>query len=79
MIDEADMASEDDIDDREAMGVAAVDEEKQIIVSAVNENDWRLQCERVANKLKIQAKADGKEWRSHIDSTKGCSELIKKK
>jgi hypothetical protein len=42
MIDEADMASEDDIDDKEAMGVAAVDEEKQIIVSAVNENDWRL-------------------------------------
>lgn len=36
MIDEADMASEDDIDDREVMGVAAVDEEKQIIVSAVN-------------------------------------------
>lgn len=79
MIDEADMAEEDDIDDKEHIGVAAVDEEKQIIHSAVNENDWKLECERVANKLKVQTKADAKEWRSHIDSTKNCTELIKKK
>jgi hypothetical protein len=79
MIDEADMADEDDLDDKENIGVAAVDEEKQIIHSAVNENDWKLECERVANKLKIQSKPDAKEWRSHIDSTKNCTELIKKK
>lgn len=79
MIDEADMADEDDIDDKDHIGVAAVDEDKQIIVSAVNENDWKLECERVANKLKVQSKNDNKEWRSHIDSTKGCIDLIKKK
>jgi uncharacterized protein YlxP (DUF503 family) len=36
MIDEADMADEDDLDDKEHIGVAAVDEDKQIIHSAVN-------------------------------------------
>ncbi len=42
MIDEADMAEEDELDDKEHIGVAAVDEDKQIIHSAVNENDWKL-------------------------------------
>ena len=28
--------------------VGVVDEDKQIIVSAVSENDWKLECERVA-------------------------------
>jgi hypothetical protein len=42
LIDEAEMAEEDDLDDKEHIGVAAVDEEKQIIHSAVNENDWKL-------------------------------------
>ena len=79
MIDEADMAEEDDFEDKDHIGVAAADEEKQIIHSAVNENDWKLQCERVANKLKIQSKQDTKEWRSHIDSTKNCIDLVKKK
>ena len=44
MIDEAEMADEDDLDDKENIGVAAVYEEKQIIHSAVNENDWKLEC-----------------------------------
>jgi hypothetical protein len=79
MIDEADMAEEDDLDDKEHIGVAAQDEDKQIIHSAVNENDWKLECERVANKLKIQSKQDTKEWRAHIDSTKSCIDSIKKK
>jgi len=56
-----------------------VDEEKQIIVSVVSENDWKLECERVANKLKSQTKQDTKEWRSHIDNLKSSSSLIKKK
>lgn len=54
------MAEEDDMDDREQIGAAVMDEEKQIIHSAVNENDWKLECERVANKLKIQSKPDNK-------------------
>lgn len=36
MIDEAEMADEDELEDREHIGVAAADEEKQIIHSAVN-------------------------------------------
>ena len=79
MIDEADMAEEEDFDDKQNLGVAALDEDKQIIHSAVNENDWKLECERVANKLKIQSKPDTKEWRSHIDSTKTCIDSVKKK
>ena len=66
-------------DEGDHVGVAAIDEEKQIIHSAVNENDWKLECERVANKLKIQSKPDTKEWRSHIDSTKNCIDSVKKK
>lgn len=79
MIDEAEMAEEDDFDDKEHIGVAAMDEDKQIIHSAVNENDWKLECERVANKLKVQSKQDTKEWRAHIDSTKHCIDSIKKR
>jgi hypothetical protein len=54
------MADDDDMDDKENIGVAAIDEDKQIIHSAVNENDWKLECERVANKLKMQTKQDNK-------------------
>ena len=36
MIDEADMAEEEDFDDKQNVGVAALDEDKQIIHSAVN-------------------------------------------
>lgn len=56
-----------------------MDEEKQIIHSNINENDWKIECERVANKLKVQSKADNKEWRAHIESTRTCSDHIKKK
>lgn len=36
MIDEADMADDDELDDKEHIGVAAADEDKQIIHSVVN-------------------------------------------
>lgn len=42
MIDEAEMIEEDDMDDREQIGAAVIDEDKQIIHSAVSENDWKL-------------------------------------
>lgn len=70
--------AEEELEEGE-VGMAAADEERQIMHSAVNENDWKLECERVGNKLKQQAKTDTKEWRSHIDSTKTCSQLISKK
>lgn len=68
------------MDDREGNAAnVLMDEDKQIIVSAVSENDWKLECERVANKLKIQSKQDTKEWRSHMDTLKNSSDFIKKK
>jgi hypothetical protein len=80
MIDEAEMFSDDEMEEKEQVGAAILDEEKQIIHSAVNENDWKLECERVANKLKIPTnKTDTKEWRAHVESTKSCNENIKKK
>lgn len=60
MIDEAEMVEEEDGEGKENIGVAAVDEDRQIIHSAVNYNDWKLECERVANKLKAQSKPDTK-------------------
>ena len=73
------MGEEDD-DEREGLGgIAAVDEDKQIIHSVINETDWKLECERVAGKLKVQSKPDNKEWRAHIDSTKNCTGMIKKR
>ena len=60
MIDEADNFDDDDMDDKEQAGAAILNEDKQIIHATVSENDWKLECERVANKLKIQSKADTK-------------------
>lgn len=79
MIDEAENFEDDDMDDKEQVGAAAQDEDKQIIHATVSQNDWKLECERVANKLKIQTKGDAKEWRAHIDSTRTCTDHIKKK
>lgn len=37
------MGEEEEMDDRENMGGnAAIDQDKQIIISAVSENDWKL-------------------------------------
>ena len=79
MMDEVEMGEEEEMDDRDQQGANAIDEDKQIIVSVVSENDWKLECERVANKLKVQSKNDIKEWRSHIDTLKNSSDFIKKK
>ena len=49
-----------------------------MINSVIPEKDWQMECERVANKLKITAKPDTKEWRAHVDSTRICGETIKK-
>lgn len=48
-----------------------------MITANVNEKDWELECKRVAAKLKLPAKADAKEWRTHVDSTKNSAEAIK--
>jgi hypothetical protein len=59
-------------------GHAAEPEEDRAMINAnINEKDWQLECKRVAAKLKLPAKAAAKEWRTHIDSTKGNSEAIR--
>lgn len=32
------------MEEKEQVGAAIIDEDKQIIHSAVNENDWKLEC-----------------------------------
>jgi len=44
----------------------------------VNVKDWLRECERVASKLQVNIKSDAKEWRAHIEQTKGYSENIRK-
>lgn len=61
---------EEDIDEGEHR--VEINEDKQVIVSNVPEKDWLLECERVANKLKVGNKPDAKEWRSHVESTRTC-------
>lgn len=46
-------------------------EDKAIIHSNVTREEWLIECERVAHKLKLgKVQHDGKEWRSHLDQTK---------
>lgn len=55
-----------------------LDEDKQVIQSKINEKDWIIEVERVAPKLRLQVKNEGKEWRSHIEQTKEYNSNIRK-
>jgi len=45
--------------------------------SAIGRDEWMLEVERVAHKLKVnKASSDGKEWRSHMDQTKKYHEQV---
>lgn len=65
----------DDIDDDLEFGGGGVGEnqeeeqlQQQIIQSSISKEEWMLEVERVAHKLKInKVVSDGKEWRSHMD------------
>lgn len=49
-----------------------------IIHSGITQQEWLIEVERVAHKLKINATTkDGKEWRSHLDQTKKFAEQVK--
>jgi estrogen-related receptor beta like 1 len=46
--------------------------------SSIARDEWMLEVERVAHKLKInKASLDGKEWRSHMDQTKKFHEQVR--
>lgn len=72
----ADMAN-NDVSDEEDIGDFAEPEldghqddmeDKAIIHSNISREEWLIECERVAHKLKLgKVSNDGKEWRNHLD------------
>ena len=53
-------------------------QQNMVIESQINPEEWYMECERVAHKLKINANTDAKEWRSHLEQTKKYAEIVKK-
>lgn len=52
------------------------DEDHAVIESNIDPKEWLLEVERVAPKLKIQMPNDGKEWREHLQQTRGYKQVI---
>eukprot|EP00347_Sterkiella_histriomuscorum_P000964 403373853 len=82
----ADMANnqndDDDIEDFADFGQGADHQDEnlqnQIIQSSISREEWMMEVERVAHKLKISnLPNDGKEWRSHLDQTKKYADSVK--
>ena len=80
-----DASDGDDIDeDLDLMGAQATkmdgDEPlmQEIIQSNISREQWMIEVERVAHKLKInKIGSDGKEWRSHMDQTKKFHDQVR--
>ena len=63
---------DDELDFAPGQAIKIADEEQlmqqQIIQSSIGRDEWMLEVERVAHKLKINKNtSDGKEWRAHMD------------
>ncbi len=78
--------SDDDIEDfaefgggGDKAGGDADQLQNQIIQSSISREEWMLEVERVAHKLKIaNANSDGnKEWRTHLDQTKKYADQVR--
>lgn len=57
------------------------DEANAIIWSSIDPNEWKLECERVSNRLKLPADvmgSDTREWRSHLEQTKSHRQSVSK-
>lgn len=52
------------------------DGEHGILEADIDPKEWLLEVERVAPKLKIQMPSDSKEWRTHLQQTKGYKDVI---
>lgn len=77
--DEPEIASEEEPEDLlMEQGFNQKDEDKMVIESKIDPKEWILECERAGQKLKIQIKHEGREWRNHFDQTKQYSEHIRK-
>jgi estrogen-related receptor beta like 1 len=74
-------ADDDDIEDFADFGQGDKQEDNlqnQIIQSSISREEWMMEVERVAHKLKISNVAnDGKEWRAHLDQTKKYADSVK--
>jgi len=64
------MYQEDDVKKAES------DDDHQVLEATVDPRDWLLEVERVAPKLKIQMPNDSKEWRTHLQQTRGYKQVI---
>jgi len=77
--------SDDDIEDFAELGGGGDRNDgqeqiqNQIIQSSISREEWMLEVERVAHKLKVNnTNSDGtKEWRNHLDQTKKYAEQVK--
>merc|ERR1719160_129793 len=61
-------------DDKE--DVQSDDEDHGILEANVDPKEWQLEVERVAPKLKVVVPDDPKEWRNHLEQTKGYKGII---
>jgi estrogen-related receptor beta like 1 len=51
-------------------------DDHQVLEANVDPKEWLLEVERVAPKLKITMPNDAKEWRTHLQQTKGYKQVI---
>eukprot|EP00927_Polykrikos_kofoidii_P072216 TRINITY_DN6835_c0_g1_i2.p1 TRINITY_DN6835_c0_g1~~TRINITY_DN6835_c0_g1_i2.p1 ORF type:complete len:408 (+),score=128.86 TRINITY_DN6835_c0_g1_i2:54-1277(+) len=52
------------------------DEGNKILESSVDPKEWLLEVERVSSRLKIPVPNDSKEWRTHLQQTRGYKQVI---
>lgn len=52
------------------------DDDHGVLEANIDPKEWLLEVERVAPKLKIQMQNDGKEWREHLQQTRGYKQVI---
>lgn len=46
------------------------DDERGVLISEIDVDEWKLECERVAPLLKYSVKEHQREWRSHLEQSK---------
>eukprot|EP00440_Ansanella_granifera_P043490 gb/GFBE01047141.1/.p1 GENE.gb/GFBE01047141.1/~~gb/GFBE01047141.1/.p1 ORF type:complete len:406 (+),score=148.64 gb/GFBE01047141.1/:1-1218(+) len=52
------------------------EDDHQVLQAKVDPKEWLLEVERVSSKLKITMPNDSKEWRTHLQQTKGYKQVI---
>jgi len=68
------MYQEDDV--KKKVDNDSDEENHAVLESTVDPKEWLLEVERVAPKLKIQIPNDSKEWRTHLQQTRGYKQVI---